>query len=335
MSQIYITSEAETLHHVLVNFYGPHDIKQQEHWKTLVLDANPQISSHSMLNPYTLLFVPQAKEELSCSGERERVRATWDSLSSSARQVAYESLRRNKPGFMESLNQVLDSYNVHTNNVYTNTGYVNTFAAGALGGVTTRAANFSESIRVLEDALQAYGKAPALEKGALKPKIRSAYDRMNRQFGHDLQLATLRQQPKGKLGPLKSSNQGLKRAQALAKANSNSAIISNADEAFKVMKVARYGKVVGKGLIVLDVGLRVNNVAQSDNKVKTGISEATGFGASFLTGTIMYNQCVPLAMTVTGPWSLAICLLPAGGAAILVDEGAKNVANAIYDSITN
>lgn len=330
MSQIYITSEAETLHHVLVNFYGPHDIKQQAHWKTLVLDANPQISSHSLLNPYTLLFVPQAKEELSCSGERERVRATWDSLSSSARQVAYESLRRNKPGFMESLNQVLDTYNV-----YTNTGYVNTFAAGALGGVTTRAANFSESIRVLEDALQEYGKAPALEKAALKPKIRSAYDRMNRQFGHDLQLAALRQQPKGKLGPLKSSNQGLKRAQALAKANSNSAIISNADEAFKVMKVARYGKVVGKGLIVLDVGLRVNNVAQSDNKVKAGISEASGFGTSFFVGTAVYNQCVPPVALISGPWSLAICLLPAGGAAILVDEGAKNVTNAIYDSITN
>ena len=305
-----------------------------------MLDANPQISSHSMLNPYTLLFVPQAKEELSCSGERERVRATWDSLSSSARQVAYESLRRNKPGFMESLNQVLDTYNVHTNNfftnnVYTNTGYVNTFAAGALGGVTTRAANFSESIRVLEDALQEYGKAPALEKAALKPKIRSAYDRMNRQFGHDLQLATLRQQSKGKLGPLKSSNQGLKRAQALAKANSNSAIISNADEAFKVMKVVRYGKVVGKGLIVLDVGLRVNNVAQSDNKVKTGISEATGFGASFYAGALVYKHCVLPVATLTGPWSLAICLLPAGGAAILVDEAGKSVANAAYDSIAN
>ena len=330
MSQIYITSEAETLHHVLVNFYGLHDIKQQEHWKTLVLDANPQISSHSMLNPYTLLFVPQAKEELSCSGERERVRATWDSLSSSARQVAYESLRRNKPGFMESLNQVLDTYNV-----YTNTGYVNTFAAGALGGVTTRAANFSESIRVLEDALQEYGKAPALEKAALKPKIRSAYDRMNRQFGHDLQLAALRQQPKGKLGPLKSSNQGLKRAQALAKANSNSAIISNADEAFKVMKVARYGKVVGKGLIVLDVGLRVNNVAQSDNKVKAGVSEAVGFGTSFVTGTIVYSQCVPPLTALTGPWSLAICLLPAGGAAIFADELGKGAGNTTYNFLSN
>ena len=330
MSQIYITSEAETLHHVLVNFYGLHDIKQQEHWKTLVLDANPQISSHSMLNPYTLLFVPQAKEELSCSGERERVRATWDSLSSSARQVAYESLRRNKPGFMESLNQVLDTYNVSTN-----TGYVNTFAAGALGGVTTRAANFSESIRVLEDALQEYGKAPALEKAALKPKIRSAYDRMNRQFGHDLQLAALRQQPKGKLGPLKSSNQGLKRAQALAKANSNSAIISNADEAFKVMKVARYGKVVGKGLIVLDVGLRVNNVAQSDNKVKAGVSEAVGFGTSFVTGTIVYNQCVPPLTALTGPWSLAICLLPAGGAAIFADELGKGAGNTTYNFLSN
>ncbi|PCI45529.1 MAG: hypothetical protein COB51_08760 [Moraxellaceae bacterium] len=330
MSQIYITSEAETLTQVLASVYGANGAQDQRQWKSLLLDANPQLSINSVLKPYTLLFIPQTKEELSCSMDQERVRTTWSLLNSKAREVAYESLRRNPPGFMESLNDVLDTYNV-----YTNTGYVNTFAAGALGGATTRAANFSESIRVLENVLQEYGKAPALEKNALKPKVRSAYDRMNRQFGHDLQLASARQQAKGRLGPLKSSNQGMKRAQSLANTNSNSAIISKSDEALKVMNVVKYGKVVGRGLIVLDVGLRINNVAHSDNKVKTGISEAAGFGAAFAAGTLMYNQCVPAAMLITGPWSLAICLLPAGGAAILADEFGKGAGNIVYNTFAN
>ncbi|PCI49272.1 MAG: hypothetical protein COB51_04245 [Moraxellaceae bacterium] len=259
--------------------------------------------------------------------EREKIRSTWNGLSFQTREVAYESLKRNPLGFMDSVNHVLNSHDA-----YAKIGYTNTFAAGALGGVTSRAAGFAKSIITLERALEAYGNAAALDKAAQKPKVHAAYEQMRRQFNQDLKIASANQKPNGRLGPLKSANQGMKRAQILANNNSSSAIIKNSDEALKVMHLAKYGKVVGKGMIFLDVGLRVNNVAQSDNKARTATSETFGFGFSFTAGAMVYGQCVPPLTAATGPWSLAICLLPAGGAALVMDELGKTVGNSAYDA---
>lgn len=328
MSDIYITGGGDSLPGVLAAYYGnlsPEEYQQRQEW---TIAANPWLNSSALFKPGLPLFLPNSSAELACTRERAEIEAAWEDLSGDGHTFLVEGLRNNDPGFLEELLALLDMYEV-----VNTTGYVNTFSAGAVGGMTSRASHLSDTLMKVEGVLREYAEARPMERGALKPKVRAAYAQMNEAFGMDLQAAAAKMKAKGRLGPMRSSRQGMQRAALLAQKGSRAAIVAESQQALRVIKLAKYGRVLGNGMVVLDLGIRVHNVVRSENQVRTGVSEGLGFAASFGAGAVAYGKCLAPAAVLTGPWSLVICLVPAGGAALIADEVGKKVGASAYDLV--
>ncbi len=329
MSDIYITGGGETLQEIIKAHYGPLSNTDFKYWQNLVIEANLMLNDSSVLKPSQLLFLPNSQDNLICTQERAQIQDTWNELGHIGKKTLFEGLRRNHPGFWEELNELLIEYEI-----LSTTGYVNTFAAGATGGVTARASQLAFTLTKVETVLQEYANSNSSSRAMLKPKVRAAYHAMNNAFSNDLKATSAKLKASGRLGPLKSPRQGMQRATILAQKGSKSTVLGKTGEALRIIKLAKYGKFLGNGMIVLDLGIRVHNVTNSDNKLRTGVSEGTGFAASFGAGAIVYSKCLAPAAAFTGPWSLAICLLPAGGAALLADEVGKFTGTTTYDALT-
>ena len=322
---VYLTSSSDSLLDLLLSSPGT----------TTSLDAvvrannalGPSLNNSSALPDNKLLLLPNTDSEAACFPEFRQLERSWASLERGKQAFVREALSYHSPDAIVAFDAMLEQYGF-----YGSIGDTNTFAAGALGGVTQRASYFGKQIAQLELLLQDYGAAPALKKHSLKPNIRAAYAELNRTFQHDLKYASVNLETKGRSGPLRSPRQGMQRAQILANSGSKSAILGNTAQAQRILRVAEFGQIAGKGMIVVDLGLRTRNVAVSENKLRTGVSEAVGFGFSFYAGVEAYSACLGPVTAIAGPWSLAICLLPAGGAALLLDYTGKKIGEVGYDA---
>ncbi|MGH1441633.1 MAG: hypothetical protein ACRBBR_16080, partial [Cellvibrionaceae bacterium] len=90
---------------------------------------------------------------------------------------------------------------------------------------------------------------------------------------------------------------------------------------------------IGKGLIVLDAGLRVNSVYQHHQAGKDwkreAIVQGAGFGMGLTAATLLIS-----AIAVATPLGLVLVIATAGATALGVDVLTKAGVGKLYDGLT-
>jgi hypothetical protein len=113
---------------------------------------------------------------------------------------------------------------------------------------------------------------------------------------------------------------------------SESIPINNHAEVQALRRFAQKARYVGKGLIVLDAGLRVNSVYHHHQAGKDWKREAVVQGAGFGMGLYAASTLITL-ISVATPLGLVIVIAVAGATALGVDLVSKNVAGRVYDGL--
>jgi uncharacterized membrane protein len=104
-------------------------------------------------------------------------------------------------------------------------------------------------------------------------------------------------------------------------------VITNSARARPLISAARGFNYVSKGLILLDVGFRANNILQSNDMGRTFTSELFGFGAAYYTGLAGGTLAATLAL---GPLGWIIAIIVIGATVVFADYVGKYVGSYLY-----
>lgn len=113
---------------------------------------------------------------------------------------------------------------------------------------------------------------------------------------------------------------------------SESIPINNHAEVQALKRFAQKARYVGKGLIVLDAGLRVNSVYQHHQAGKDWKREAVVQGAGFGMGLLAASALITI-ISVATPLGLVMVIAAAGATALGIDILTKAGAGKIYDGL--
>ncbi|WP_018694579.1 hypothetical protein [Algicola sagamiensis] len=220
---------------------------------------------------------------------------------------------------------------------------VGIFGAG-VGGFDARTAGFLKEAGLYEKALIEYRKAvksnaPKHTQTQLWNKAKRIYHTMNTKFQVELQRHMDIRRASKKRGTIWSSAD---RGKNLARSSKTATKIelSKTDELQKLAKLGKAAEVLGKGALVLDAGLRVNNVLKDKEAgkdwQKTAVKETVGFaagaGLGILAGTAVVAAGAFLAVTPVGWFVVIAGSLAVGFAASKIgDAGGKWAAEKAYE----
>jgi hypothetical protein len=203
-------------------------------------------------------------------------------------------------------------------------GNAGTFTGGASMGAVKTSDYVLNAIRQYDDALSHYealknhSAAPAtLQREA--PKVKKAFDQMN----HALNQKGMNQLEKHafKTRQVKNLN---------GRIVTESIPVSNNAEVQALKRFAQKARYAGKGLVVLDAGLRVNSVYQHYQTGKDWKREAVVQTAGFAAGISVATAFITMVSVAT-PLGLVLAIAVSGAAAFGVDWGAKTVSGIAYD----
>ncbi|HAW93577.1 MULTISPECIES: hypothetical protein [unclassified Arsukibacterium] len=223
------------------------------------------------------------------------------------------------------------------------------FAGAAATALDSRLKNFASYIKDYQQALEQYraayiNKVKAAEKRALAKKVAAAQAEVNRHFQGEIKRIMATNDAKtGNRGTVWSNPE---RAMGLARGSKTDAAIKlqSYHNVKRVQQFQRVANIAGKGLVVLDAGLRVNKVQdtynQGGNWQKELAREMTGFGLGVIAGSIVGGQLTTtltliLIATPYG-WVIAIGAGLIAGliSAKFVDEIGKDISDVLWHSST-
>lgn len=117
---------------------------------------------------------------------------------------------------------------------------------------------------------------------------------------------------------------------------------ANSQQVSTVQRFARNTQYAGRGLLLVDFGVRTHSVYHADDRMREGVTQYSGFGAGALTGIAIGKGSI----TAISALSLAVTLTPVGwvviigaaavlgfGAATFMDNAAQDVTGYAYDRI--
>lgn len=222
-------------------------------------------------------------------------------------------------------------------------------SAGLVGAGATaseaRLTGFQKALLSYQKALEALhkhkgvGRGPSATNAELKSRARVAYDQLQLKYHAELNKAA----SPGSLGKnrgnaLASADRGITLAQRRGRGIN---VASNA-QAIQISRLATGVSYAGKGLIVLDAGIRISGVhntyKQGGNWQREAAIQATGFGFGGASGLAAGN------LVVAGLTTIGLGLTPVGwvvligigvavgfGAAYTMDNVGKTIARGIFD----
>ena len=221
------------------------------------------------------------------------------------------------------------------------------YAGGDMGAATSiyarRMQTFCNEVQRYQDALLEYreavkSKSPAT--AAAKQKALSAFERMQNGFQKELSKITSGIRARKGL-PLTNTTRALNIARSSRTAAKLH--VMNQAQAHNLVQFAKYGRLLGNGLAVIDFGSRVGNIHNSykagGNWEREMFIESLSFALSTLTGagTVHAGAAFLLMLTPAGWAGLIIGGIVATGAAAAValttDSLAKKHSGALYDKI--
>lgn len=220
------------------------------------------------------------------------------------------------------------------------------FTGAAATALESRLTGFAAYVRDYQLALEQYraayiNKVKAAERRALAKNVAAAQTEVNRHFQGEIKRIMATNGAKtGKRGTVWSNP---KRAMGLARGGKTDAAIKlqSYHNVKRVQQFQRVTNIAGKGLVVLDAGLRVNKIQdtyeQGGNWQKELAKEMTGFGmgvaAGAYLGTVITASLTILLIATPGGWAIAIL----GGLAVglagakVGDLIGKLLAETLYD----
>ena len=182
-------------------------------------------------------------------------------------------------------------------------------AGAATTAYSNRMKAFGKAVQAYQDALLNYrdvvksSDISASAREAAKKGTHNAFLTMQQQFRHELSLVTSGVRSR-KGTPLTSATRGTniardsRSSRSIAKLN-----VMSTTQAHNLVRFSHYGKYLGNGLVVIDVGSRIGNVR---NEYKAGgdwgrelFIESSSFGLSAATGLIAVNAGLYLIMAAT------------------------------------
>jgi hypothetical protein len=220
-----------------------------------------------------------------------------------------------------------------------------TDAGGALVELpANRGAGFEGALLAYQNALLLVRQAkldrrPLPEQARLADSARAAFKVLQERFA--VELRRFQGQSRARRSTaLRHPERGINQARSARSAKPIT--FTNTRQVMYLQRFVQGARVAGRGLLVLDAGIRINKVRQTHNQggdwVRTATVETVGMGfgfaAGYLTTTAVLGTASSLMLAAT-PVGWAILIV--GGitlgylAATTLDDRAKSIAGQIYD----
>ncbi|VAW84679.1 hypothetical protein MNBD_GAMMA18-1216 [hydrothermal vent metagenome] len=217
--------------------------------------------------------------------------------------------------------------------------------AGSAASVhAARGGAFTTAVQRCQNALLAYrdvmhGKgAPGVTPASAGQAIHTAFANMQQKFQYELRIAALSQ----KRGPLKGTVlNNSTRAMNIARSSRHiqKLQLTSVTQATALGRFSQYGKVLGNGLVLIDVGSRVGNIhneykADGDWERELFI-ESSSFALSAVTGVIAVNAGTAALtfLTVATPVGWIGLIVTAAAASVYMNNKVKANSGGWYDEI--
>ncbi len=226
-------------------------------------------------------------------------------------------------------------------------GYALTGLGSGAALYSSRISRFLEAMHEHQRNMLAYHRATrpgyvadtAAAAAAHSDLVRSGHE-LNRRFALELEAATNRLRPRQRTytSDRRQMPELVRRARRAKQLDVRSPI-----EATQLVELARAAKYVGRGVVAVDLGMRVNRVHEQHEArgdwQRSAVTEAAGFVISGMAGVALTGAAVQtlnvIALATPAGWVLVL-----GGAAlagvitagsILAGTGTEYVAGSIYD----
>jgi hypothetical protein len=284
---------------------------------------NPRIDGHEATGDLVPMLLAESEtDEKMCKADFDAFKKQYARLEPMTKKGMDEIGASETLVLLEAIEQFKQE-NFPNYGAYEATADTNTFGGGALAVMGGRADTIIQQMRQIEVLLAQYASAPALDKGKLKSAIQAAYKNLHLKFGPILEKYVARAKAGHKVPALYSPRRAIKMA-----SNGRLAPLTKGAKSSRLLTAARGLRWVTRGLVVLDAGIRMNNVYQSENRTRTLFAETLGWGASAGSALLGSSIAVSLALGPVG-WIVVILLI--GAVAVGADYFGKYLANSVYD----
>jgi len=217
----------------------------------------------------------------------------------------------------------------------------------AISTYSGRMEQFAEAVKKYQDALLAYrdtkksSEASKEARRTAKQAARNAFDNMQLKFQKELSVVTASTRARSRRGsPLTSFTRG--RNIARSSRSSAKLNVSSATQAHNLVKLSKYSKKLGSGLVAIDFGIRAANVHKSyeteGDWEREMLIESLSFAASTTAGVgVVKAGLYFLAVATPAGWvGLIVAVTIVGTAAVVsteVNNVVKDNGSAWYDSV--
>jgi len=302
--------------------YGDKDDASYEATMRRIEQLNPHIPKSSAVPSHTPVLIPDPDGPTlePVMPEGAALMAILNQLPCESREVLSELNSEEQFTIIAALAGLLDKYDM-----WQLSGDLNTYGGAGVGNATMRAGGLYKAIDDVDKALLELRKTPKAQQPQQIAKIRQLYKNLHEKFGFELKNILARNASKIKKGhPLMRPQRGIN----LALGGSKRLPLTNANNIKAVSKFAIAGKVVGKGIIFLDLTLRARIVK---NQWETGgpwqrelFGQTAGFGLSFAAAGIAFSLLL-------GPLGVILAIIVSGAIAVGADYIGQGLGYRVYD----
>lgn len=209
----------------------------------------------------------------------------------------------------------------------------NTGIGGVGVMVEARGQQILQQLRELDAMLVRYASANAVDKSALKQKIKTKYTDLHGRFGRELNRITGGIKSNVRQSPLLNANNAMKIATGQS-SGARTIPLTGAKETKNLMKVLKGARVIGKGVVLVDLGFRVNNVRMQptmEGKIRQATIEASGFAFSAALAMNVGQAIAPIIL-VNPVLGILLLIVVGAGAAIAGDYLGKMLGATAWDN---
>lgn len=324
MADLVIVNQQTTLVDLLKQYEGELDEAQLREIVNTVRDANAHLFDDSILPIGVPILLPGAEPQMCMNPSIKSHLAQVAAAPLDQRQLLDEALGIVGGEQLAALAQMLADYGL-----YGAAGDTNTFGAASLGHAVSQASGFHNAVLKVDDALAAYAAAPTGRRHAAKQAVETAYRKLHADFRSELNHYVARQGRARTVRrhPLMNSTRGMN----MARSGSRTLPLGTHPNLRPVQLLMQHGRVIGRGMIALDIGFRARNIWRvrrgGGNWHRTIAGEFGGLALSLAMG-----YAVGLLL---GPFGLIIILLAVGATAVAFDHIGRSIGHTAYDSFAS
>ena len=336
MGSVFLPDEQSNLSNFLLQ--QPKDSTDAEYQRILKLinDANPKVQNPLQCTiPDEPILVPSSGHFLEAPEKShfEYFRNSYRTASNDGKQLLKE-LSQDCQQFYELL--AISEWTSETFGDYSSLSGAADFNTG-LGGIgtmiNTRGQEILNQLSKIDELIVRYASSSTSQKATLKQEIKKAYADLHGRFGNDINKMIGKVKPNSKQSPLINPNNAMKIA-AGKSSGARSIPLTGAKETRNLMRLLNKSRIVGRGIVAIDLGFRINNVRVAptlESKIRTATVEATGFVVSSYAA--LYAGQALASVILVNPIVGVVLLLAVGvTAAILGDYAGKYAASNVWDT---